>query len=185
MSSIGETTTQGSSSTYLAEALDRVQPVSAGVFDALASPATSVSGLVVPRLAMTFAAMTSPVVLVIDDAHLLQNPECRSALSVLAVNAPPGSVVAIAAREDPPLRMARLRAEARITEVGAAELSLTRSEAGALLRAADVAVDEHDVAVLHERTGGGRSGCTWRRCTSGKAGRSELRQPRSAVTTNW
>ena len=35
---------------YVAEALDAVQPVGRRVFDALASPASSVPGTVVPRL---------------------------------------------------------------------------------------------------------------------------------------
>src|SRR5215471_6312301 len=52
---------------YVAEALDGVQPVGQPVFDALASPASSVPGSVVPRLGAAFAAMTSPVALVLDD----------------------------------------------------------------------------------------------------------------------
>ena len=36
--------------TYVAEALDAVEPVGGRVFDALASPASSVPGSVVPRL---------------------------------------------------------------------------------------------------------------------------------------
>ena len=55
--------------TYVAEALDAVQPVGGRVFDALASPASSVPGSVVPRLGAAFSAMTTPVVLVLDDVH--------------------------------------------------------------------------------------------------------------------
>src|SRR5262245_20602154 len=36
--------------TYVAEALDAVEPIDRGVFDALASPTSSVPGSVVPRL---------------------------------------------------------------------------------------------------------------------------------------
>ena len=43
---------------YVAEALDAVQPVSRRVFEALASPASSVPGSVVPRLGSAFASMT-------------------------------------------------------------------------------------------------------------------------------
>ena len=39
---------------YVAEALDAVQPVGERVFDALASPASSVPGSVVPRLGSAF-----------------------------------------------------------------------------------------------------------------------------------
>ena len=73
---------------YVAAALDRVQPVGERVFEALASPVSSVPGSVVPRLGSAFSSMTTPVVLVLDDVHLLRNPECRSALSVLADHVP-------------------------------------------------------------------------------------------------
>ena len=81
---------------YLAEALDAVQPVGSRVFDALASPASSVPGSVVPRLGSAFAAMTVPVVLVLDDVHLLGNSECRAALSVLADHVPAGGRLVLA-----------------------------------------------------------------------------------------
>jgi len=41
------------------------------VFGVLPCPASSVPGSVVPRLAAAFAAMTVPVVLVLDDMLLL------------------------------------------------------------------------------------------------------------------
>ena len=98
--------------------------------------------------------MTTPVVLVLDDVHLLHNPECRAALSVLADHVPAGSRLVLAGRAEPPLRIARLRAEGRILEIGPGDLSLTREEAASLLRAAGVALGEDDVAELHQRTEG-------------------------------
>ena len=112
--------------TYVAQALDAVQPVGERVFEALASPASSVPGSVVPRLGAALAAMTTPVVLVLDDVHLVQNSECRAALSVLAEHVPAGSRLAFAGRDQPPVRVARLRAEGKITEIGASDLSLTQ-----------------------------------------------------------
>jgi LuxR family transcriptional regulator, maltose regulon positive regulatory protein len=140
--------------TYIAEALDAVQPVGGRVFDALASPTSSVPGSVVPRLGAAFSSMTTPVVLVLDDVHALHNSECRAALSVLAEHVPGGSRLAFAGRNGPPLRIARLRAEGRITEIGPGDLSLTCEEASSLLRAAEVALGEDDVAELHRRTEG-------------------------------
>ena len=123
--------------TYVAEALDAVEPIDGRVFDALASPVSSVPGSVVPRLGSAFSSMTSPVVLVLDDVHVLHNPECRAALSVLADHVPGGSRLALAGRAEPPLRVARLRAEGKILEIGPADLSLTRAEASSLLRNAE------------------------------------------------
>ena len=139
---------------YVAAALDAVEPVSERVFDALASPASSVPGSVVPRLGNAFSSMTCPVVLVLDDVHALRNSECRAALSVLADHVPGGSRLVLAGRGEPPLRVARLRAEGKILEIGPGDLSLTREEASSLLRAAEVVLGEDDVTELHRRTEG-------------------------------
>ena len=144
--------------TYVAEALDAVEPVGQRVFDALASPASSVPGSVVPRLGAAFAAMTAPVVLVLDDVHLLHNSECRAALSVLAEHVPGGSRLVLAGRDVPPVRVGRLRAGGKITEIGPADLSLTVGEAGSLLRAAEVVLADDDLAALHQRTEGWPAG---------------------------
>ena len=144
--------------TYIAAALDAVEPVDERVFDALASPGSSVPGSVVPRLGSAFSSMTSPVVLVLDDVHALHNRECRDALSVLADHVPGGSRLALAGRAEPPLRIARLRAEGRILEIGPGDLSLTCEEASSLLRDADVALGEDEVAELHRRTEGWPAG---------------------------
>ena len=144
--------------TYVAAALDAVQPVGRRVFDALAAPASSVLGSVVPRLGSAFASMTTPVALVIDDVHLLHNSECRAALSLLADHVPAGSRLVFAGRDAPPLRVPRLRAEGKIVEIKPGELSLTRQEAAALLRAAGVALGEEEVTELHSRTEGWPAG---------------------------
>jgi LuxR family transcriptional regulator, maltose regulon positive regulatory protein len=144
--------------TYLAQALNGIEPVGGPVFDALASPTSSVSGSVVPRLASAFAAMTTPVALVLDDVHVLHNRECRSALSVLADHVPSGSRLVLASRNEPPLRIARLRAEGRILEIGPADLSLSREQAALLLHNAGLALGGEEVAELHRRTEGWPTG---------------------------
>jgi LuxR family maltose regulon positive regulatory protein len=139
---------------YVAEALDAVQPVGGRVFEALASPVSSVPGSVVPRLGTAFASMTTPVALVLDDVHALHNSECRAALSVLADHVPGGSRLVLAGRAAPPLRVARLRAEGRIAEIGPGDLALSAGEAASLLRDAGVVLGTDEVAALHQRTEG-------------------------------
>jgi len=143
---------------YVAAALDAVERIDERVFDALASPVSSVPGSVVPRLGLAFSLMTSPVVLVLDDVHVLQNSECRAALSVLADHVPGGSRLTFAGRAPPPLRIPRLRAEGKIMEIGPNELSLTCDEASSLLRNVDLALAEKDMAELHKRTEGWPAG---------------------------
>ena len=96
--------------------------------------------------------------LVLDDVHVLHNRECRAALSVLADHVPDGSRLALAGRAEPPLRVARLRAEGRILEIGPGDLSLTRDEAASLLRDAGITLGEDDLAELHRRTEGWPAG---------------------------
>jgi LuxR family maltose regulon positive regulatory protein len=144
--------------TYVAEALDAIEPLGERVFDALASPGSSVPGSVVPRLGSAFSSRITPVVLVLDDVHLLHNQECRGALSVLAEHVPDGSRLVLAGREQPPVRVARLRAEGRILEIGPADLSLTRAEAAALLLDAGLELDAGEVADLHGRAEGWPAG---------------------------
>jgi LuxR family maltose regulon positive regulatory protein len=98
------------------------------------------------------------VVLVLDDVHMLHNSECRAALSVLADHVPGGSRLALAGRAGPPLRIARLRAEGKITDIGPDDLSLTCDEASSLLRNIGLTLAEEDVAELHERTEGWPAG---------------------------
>jgi LuxR family maltose regulon positive regulatory protein len=102
--------------------------------------------------------MTSPVTLVLDDVHVLRNRECRSALSVLADHVPRGSRLALAGRAEPPLRIARLRAEGRIMEIGPGDLALTPEQASSLLHNVGLAVSADDVAELHRRTEGWPAG---------------------------
>ena len=143
---------------YVAVALNDIEPIDERVFDALAAPGSSVRGSVVPRLGWAFLSMTVPVVLVLDDVHLVQDSECRAALSALADHVPPGSRLAFAGRGPPPLRVARLRAEGRLLDVGPSELALSAEEAARLLRDADATLGADDVVALHRRTEGWAAG---------------------------
>ena len=144
--------------TYVAKALDAIEPVGGRVFDALASPTSSVHGSAVPRLGSALASMSTPVLLVLDDVHLLRDAECRAAVSALADHVPKGSRLVLAGRDEPPVRVARLRAEGRILQIGPAELSLSREEAAGLLRAAEVAPSQDELSELYRRTGGWPAG---------------------------
>jgi LuxR family maltose regulon positive regulatory protein len=143
---------------YVAEALDAVEPVGRRVFDALASPGSSVPGSVVPRLGAALASMSSPVALVLDDVQVLHDAECRAALPVLAGHVPDGSQLVLAGRDEPPLPVPRLRAAGKIAEIGPGDLALTLAEAASLLLEAGIILDPDEVAELHRRTEGWPAG---------------------------
>ena len=154
-----------------------------GGVEALASRVSSVPGSVVPRLGSAFWSMSTPVMLILDDVHLLRNAECRDALLVLADHVPQGSRLVLAGRDEPPLRIARLRAEGRILEIGPGDLSLNREDATALLSDAGLTLAEDEKAELHRRTEGWGPACgDLARCTCGKEARWGPRRSHSAAS---
>jgi LuxR family transcriptional regulator, maltose regulon positive regulatory protein len=96
----------------------------------------------------------TPFVLVLDDAHVLESSAVRHVLARLAADLPAGATVAFAARREPALPVARLRAQRAITELGPRELALTRPEAMALFRLFEHELDSACADVLLRRTEG-------------------------------
>jgi len=144
--------------TYVAVALDRVSQLDRSVFDALASPGVSVEGTVVPRLGAALAALRKPVVLVLDDLHLLDNRACLDAIAALARHVPEGSQLALSARGELTLPLAALRAGRLALEIGPGDLRMDQAEAGRLLSEAGVELPEEQVADLTEQTEGWSAG---------------------------
>jgi LuxR family maltose regulon positive regulatory protein len=140
--------------TYLAVGLDRVEPIDPAVFAALASRGASITQTVVPRLGAALSSKALPVVVVLDDVHLLHDQEGLHALSVLVDHLPQGSQLAVISRDEPPLPLARWRAEGRLAELGPGELAMDPLEAGRLLAAARVELPDGEVAELTRRTEG-------------------------------
>jgi LuxR family maltose regulon positive regulatory protein len=139
---------------YIAVALDRVEPIDQEVFQALASPGVAILATVVPRLAAAVSQMTAPVAVVIDHVELLDNLECLDAVAEVAVRLPAGSQLLLASRRTPPLPVALLRAQGRMVEIGADELAMNEQEARALLEGAGVGLADTEVAELVGRTEG-------------------------------
>jgi len=142
--------------TYVAAALDRVSPIDPRVFDALASPGASIFARVLPRLGAALAAVDEPLVLVLDDVHVIENEECVDAIVTLVGHLAEGSTMVLATRDRSALPMAKLRA--RSLEVGADDLRMGVPEASALLRAADVECADGDVTDLVDHTEGWPAG---------------------------
>jgi len=140
--------------TYLAVGLDRVEPIDPAVLGALASRGASITQTVIPRLGAALSSKALPMVVVLDDVQLLHDQEGLHALSVLVDHLPPGSQLAVISRDEPPLPLARWRAEGRLAELGPGDLAMDPLEAGRLLAAARVELPDGEVAELTRRTEG-------------------------------
>jgi LuxR family maltose regulon positive regulatory protein len=140
--------------TYIAVALDRIEPIDPRVFAALTSPAVSATATVVPRFVAALSSMTRPVVLVLDHLEQLDNQPCLDAVAELAMHLPRRSQLVVMSRGAPPLPVALLRAQGRVAELGAGELAMDRHEAKALLEGVGVRLADADVDELVGRTEG-------------------------------
>jgi len=77
--------------------------------------------------------LSDSFVLVLDDLHLITEPSVYTALDYLLERMPPQMHLAVAARHDPPLILARLRARGQIAELRVPDLRFTDDEASSFL----------------------------------------------------
>lgn len=113
------------------------------------SPALDLAGQVIPALVRQLAALITPVVLVLDDYHLIRNPGCHEQIAFLLAHLPPSVQVVLIARADPPLPLAGPRAAGEMAEIRARELRFTPADTAALVRASTgVTLTHGDAATL-------------------------------------
>ncbi len=139
--------------TYLAAAIDRLEPLDPGIFDAIASPAVP-DRAVVGRLLAAVSGRAEPILLAIDDAHLITNRACLDALAELITYFPMASQVALAGREPIALPLARWRADASMLEIGPDDLAMDQQEASALASRLGLALSAESTTQLTRRTEG-------------------------------
>jgi LuxR family maltose regulon positive regulatory protein len=137
---------------HVAATLAGVTAVDPRALTALASAKPPVWETVVPRLVSALAALDG-CVLVVEDAHVLHEPDAIELVSMLAEHVPSGSAIAISTRTECPVAT-RLRMRGTVVELGTQDLALTRREAELLLRAAGVELSGEACDDLLDRTEG-------------------------------
>ena len=145
---------------YVVAAIRTVVPGFGGpVLAALPNAGPSVVEVVLPRLINELALLEAPVVLVLDDYHLLHDELLHASVAYLVRHLPRTLRIAIASRADPPLPLARLRAAGELVEIRAQELQFAEAEADRLLNGSlELGLEAADVQRLQERTEGWPAG---------------------------
>jgi LuxR family maltose regulon positive regulatory protein len=138
---------------YLVAALERVEPIDSEQRRMLLADATGGSGSL-RRIAAWVSAMQVPFLMVIDHVEAVRNPVSGDLIAAVALNLPEGSRLALASRTQPPIPVARLRAEGQIEEVSRAELSMDVREAGRLLANEGTQLQDVELADLVTHTEG-------------------------------
>jgi LuxR family maltose regulon positive regulatory protein len=134
--------------------------------DAPGARAREIVGVLVNDLA---EALQAPVVVVLDDLHVVAEPAVHVALDYLLARLPPHLHLLVLTRHDPPLALARLRARGELAEVRLPDLRFTADETAAFLNerlALGLAAD--DLALMQTRTEGWAAGL---RLLAGSLGR--------------
>jgi LuxR family transcriptional regulator, maltose regulon positive regulatory protein len=144
---------------YLAAAIHRVHPIEPTALTALARRpggfgwATSVA-----YIGAALARPDCPLVLALDDLHLVSNPSCKDALAALLKYVPANSRIVVASREEPELPLGHWRAQGWLQEIGVADLRMDELESERLLEAAGIRVDASEASDLNARTEGWPAG---------------------------
>jgi LuxR family maltose regulon positive regulatory protein len=123
----------------------------------------SVGGIVVDalvrRLSVELEELDEPVVLVLDDYHLIRDKTCHESIEALIGQNLTTVQVVLSTRFDRPVRLGRLRVSGDLFEVRGHDLAFTTEETEALLnQQADLALGPDDVTLLEERTEGWPAG---------------------------
>ena len=142
--------------TYLVAALQTIAAnIGAGALAVLQSPQPPPIESILTALLNEITAIPDNFVLVLDDYHLIDSKPVDEALTFLLEHLPPQMHLVITTREDPHLPLARLRARGQLTELRAADLRFTPSEAAEFLnQMMGLNLSAEDVAALEARTEG-------------------------------
>jgi LuxR family transcriptional regulator, maltose regulon positive regulatory protein len=108
-------------------------------------------------LAAALAVQDPPLTLVLDDLHLLTDPQVLGGLDYVLRNTGAGLRLVVSARMDP-LPLHRYRLAGQLTEIGASDLAFTSAEAGQLLARHGVTLTAGSIESLTRRTEGWAAG---------------------------
>ncbi|HEV7194624.1 MAG TPA: LuxR C-terminal-related transcriptional regulator [Pedococcus sp.] len=141
--------------TYLVTALRGASPSVGAVSLELATSLPLPSELLLTTLLNELAEASGELWLVLDDYHLVDNPEIGRAMTVLLEHLPPQVHVVVSTRADPDLPLSRWRVRGELVEVRAADLRFTSDEAAAyLFSATGLRLSAQDIDFLEGRTEG-------------------------------
>src|SRR6266550_2279472 len=141
---------------YLVAALQTIAAtIGEGVLGMLQSSQPPPPEAILTALLNEITTLPDHFVLVLDDYHVIDAKPVDIALTYLVEHLPPQMHLVIATREDPQLPLARFRARSHLTELRAADLRFTASEAAAFLnQVMGLSLSAADIAALKDHTEG-------------------------------
>ena len=105
-------------------------------------------------LVKQLAEQPKPLVLIIDNVHLLTDPPALTGLDYFLEHCPPGVTPVLAGRFDPPLRWHALAMSGRLVQLGSRDLAFTTTQVDTLLRQHHCHLSPAEVGVVQRLTQG-------------------------------
>ena len=141
---------------YLVAALQKVDDnLGREIKSVLRSGQLPPSEIISTTLSNDIQELEGRFLLVLDDFQVIQDRIILQVLEKLITNLPQPLHLVLLTREDPPLPLARLRANNQMTEIRAGDLRFTSSEASRFLNEVmGLSLSQADIAVLEDRTEG-------------------------------
>lgn len=124
----------------------------------LAPPAVADEPDFLAEIVDVLDALDSPLRLVLDDVHEIVTPRTLRGLETLIRYVPKGLRLVLSTRLDPPLPLARLRAQGNLAEIRANRLRFCRDDAAAMLRAVGIELEDEQLRLLVDQTEGWAAG---------------------------
>ncbi|HEX9838539.1 MAG TPA: tetratricopeptide repeat protein, partial [Anaerolineales bacterium] len=145
---------------YLLAGWERIQP------DVASSPLGILLGSQGPNMEAVLSAFLNMAaqlpdnqVFVLDDYHLIQDPEIHESLAFLLDHLPPQLHFVIGTRADPPLPLARYRARGQLLELGTEDLRFSLEEATIFLnRSTGIDLPAQEIRRLQDQLEGWAAG---------------------------
>jgi LuxR family maltose regulon positive regulatory protein len=144
---------------YMVAALQKISPgVGIRALELLAMGADPVQ-VVLPTLLNDLDPIASPMVLILDDYHLVVSRAVHEQIAFFISRIPANLHLVLATRSDPMLPLARLRASGELAEIRTDDLRFGAIEADHLLNdVLGLDLAHEDIQLLHRRTEGWAAG---------------------------
>lgn len=141
---------------YVSAALQQVAPEiggsALGLFEMAQTPPITA---VLNNLLNDLSGLDDPLMLVLDDYHVISHPEIHEALRYLVDHQPHQPHLVITSREDPPLPLSRLRARGEMAEIRMTDLRFSLDEATQFYaQAMKLDLESEEISALEARTEG-------------------------------
>jgi LuxR family maltose regulon positive regulatory protein len=144
---------------YVFDAIRRARPNFGSWMARLAPGTLPPWDAVVTSLLNELDTLPQPIILTLDDYHIIHEPAIHQSINYLLQRAPQNLRLVITSRADPPLALARLQVQDGLVEIRAADLRFTRDEIETYLnRMMGLDLSPDHIDALQQRTEGWPAG---------------------------